>query len=226
MQAFSYERPKTLATAIEMMAGETARALAGGTDLIPQLREGRRSAGLVVDLKHVPAFVDIERLRPGGWRIGAAASIRRLGAEADLKREHPGLIEAGVEARVILATPTTLIALLRAVAYGWTQQALTENAERISALGRELYERIATLGDHWASVGKNLNDAIAAYNKSVGTLETRVLVTARKFQALQVASADKLIRDLNPVDTLPRALQSPELLTGDATPAADTADNA
>ena len=138
----------------------------------------------------------------------------------------PGLIEAGVEARVILATPTTLIALLRAVAYGWTQQALTENAERISALGRELYERIATLGDHWASVGKNLNDAIAAYNKSVGTLETRVLVTARKFQALQVASADKLIRDLNPVDTLPRALQSPELLAGDATPAADTADNA
>ena len=133
----------------------------------------------------------------------------------------PGLIEAGVEARVILATPTTLIALLRAVAYGWTQQALTENAERISALGRELYERIATLGDHWASVGKHLNDAIAAYNKSVGTLETRVLVTARKFQALEVASGDKLIRDLNQVETLPRALQSPELLAGDGD--ADTA---
>lgn len=140
----------------------------------------------------------------------------------------PGLIEAGVEARVILATPTTLIALLRAVAYGWTQQALTENAERISALGRELYERIATLGDHWASVGKNLNDAIAAYNKSVGTLETRVLVTARKFQTLEVASGDKAIRDLNPVDTLPRALQSPELLAGngDVAPAADTVGDA
>jgi DNA recombination protein RmuC len=140
----------------------------------------------------------------------------------------PALIEAGVDARVILATPTTLIALLRAVAYGWTQQALTENAERISALGRELYERIATLGDHWASVGKNLNDAIAAYNKSVGTLETRVLVTARKFQALEVASGDKAIRDLNPVDTLPRALQSPELLAGngDVAPAADTVGDA
>ena len=68
----------------------------------------------------------------------------------------PALIEAGVDAKVILATPTTLIALLRAVAYGWTQQALTENAERISALGRELYERIAVLGDHWVGVGKNL----------------------------------------------------------------------
>jgi DNA recombination protein RmuC len=138
----------------------------------------------------------------------------------------PGLIEVGVDAHVILATPTTLIALLRAVAYGWTQQALTENAERISALGRELYERIATLGDEGLDVGKNLNDAIAAYNKSVGTLETRVLVTARKFQALEVASGDKLIRDLNPVDTLPRALQSPELLAGDGAPAADTVDDA
>ncbi|HEY8855843.1 MAG TPA: DNA recombination protein RmuC [Rugosibacter sp.] len=124
----------------------------------------------------------------------------------------PSLIEAGVDAKVILATPTTLIALLRAVAYGWTQQALTENAERISALGRELYERIAVLGDHWASVGKNLNDAVSAYNKSVATLESRVLVTARKFQELKVTGEDKEIRDLIPIEAQSRAVQAIELL--------------
>ena len=124
----------------------------------------------------------------------------------------PSLIEAGVDARVILATPTTLIALLRAVAYGWTQQALTDNAERISVLGRELYERIAVLGEHWAGVGKNLNDAVAAYNKSVATLESRVLVTARKFRDLKVTGEDKEIRDLTPIEAQPRAVQAIELL--------------
>lgn len=124
----------------------------------------------------------------------------------------PALIEAGVDAKVILATPTTLIALLRAVAYGWTQQALTENAERISALGRELYERIAVLTDHWAGVGKNLQDAVSAYNKSVASMEQRVLVTARKFRDLKVAPEGKEIRDLGPVELLPRELQAEEFL--------------
>jgi len=127
----------------------------------------------------------------------------------------PSLIEAGVDARVILATPTTLIALLRAVAYGWTQQALTENAERISQLGRELYERIATVTEHWGRVGKNLGEAVGAYNKSVASMETRVLVSARKFRDLKVATEDKEIADLNPVEALPREVQAAELLTKD-----------
>ena len=127
----------------------------------------------------------------------------------------PSLIEAGVDARVILATPTTLIALLRAVAYGWTQQALTENAERISLLGRELYDRIATVTEHWGRVGKNLGEAVGAYNKSVASMETRVLVSARKFRDLKVAGDDKEIADLNPVEALPRDVQAPELLAKD-----------
>ena len=127
----------------------------------------------------------------------------------------PSLIEAGVDARVILATPTTLIALLRAVAYGWTQQALTENAERISLLGRELYDRIATVADHWGRVGKNLGEAVGAYNDSVASMERRVLVSARKFRDLKVAPEDKEIRDLNPVEALPRDVQAPELLGRD-----------
>jgi len=133
----------------------------------------------------------------------------------------PSLIEAGVDSRVILATPTTLIALLRAVAYGWTQQALTENAERISQLGRELYERLGTLAEHWGRVGKNLGEAVGAYNKSVASLETRVLVSARKFRELKVAGEDREIADLAPVESLPREVQAPELQAPDPATSSD-----
>ncbi len=123
----------------------------------------------------------------------------------------PSLIEQGVEQKVILATPTTLIALLRAVAFGWKQEALAANAQEISALGRDLYERLAVLADHWGDVGKHLANAVGAYNKSVATLEARVLVSARKFRDLKAGPEDKEIRDLGPVEAIPRALSAPEL---------------
>lgn len=121
----------------------------------------------------------------------------------------PSLIEAGT-GRVILATPTTLIALLRAVAYGWRQENIARNAAEINRLGKELYKRLADMSSHWAKVGKSLERAVEAYNSAIGSMEARVLVTARKFVELESGPFGVEIETLEPVDILPRALDTPE----------------
>ena len=125
--------------------------------------------------------------------------------------EHdPSLIEMGIEQNVIIATPTTLIALLKAVAYGWTQERLAENAQEISELGKELYKRLSQMGDHLGKVGKALEGATKAYNAAIGSLESRVFVTARRFDQLHVASAGNELRPPPAVEQTARLLQTPE----------------
>ncbi len=117
--------------------------------------------------------------------------------------QEPTLIEMGVEQKVILATPTTLIALLRAVAYGWRQESLSENAERISALGRELYKRLEGMSGHFGKVGKGLTSAVQAYNKTVASFESRVLSSARRFNEL---GEDREIESIEPIEQITREI--------------------
>jgi DNA recombination protein RmuC len=125
--------------------------------------------------------------------------------------QDPSLIEGGVSERVILATPTTLIALLKAVSYGWRQEALAVNAAEISDLGRELHERLATMGEHFLKLGDRLDKAVEAYNQSLTSLESRVFVTARKFTALSAGGKAEIPAAV-PVEKQTRTLQAPELL--------------
>ncbi len=127
-------------------------------------------------------------------------------------QQDPELIEYASAQKVILATPTTLLALLKAVYYGWRQEALADNARQVSQLGALLYERLSKLGEHWNSVGKNLGQAVKAYNDATGSLETRVLVTARKFEELQVAPEGKSLPVSLVVDQATRAVQASELV--------------
>jgi DNA recombination protein RmuC len=130
--------------------------------------------------------------------------------------QDPSLIEFGIglEQRVIPASPTTLIALLRAVAYGWQQQAMEENARKISELGRNLYEATRKLGEHFETLGSKLKGALDAYNGAVGSLEGNVLVKARKFKEYQAANGGEEIKALEPIDRVPRMLQAAELTDG------------
>ena len=121
----------------------------------------------------------------------------------------PELIELGVSQNVIVATPTTLIALLRAVAYGWRQERLAENAKAISELGQELYKRLSDLGEHMQKLGKGLGTAINAYNSAVGSLESRVLVSARRFKDLGAVAVGAEIEEIPPIETSSRLLQAP-----------------
>jgi DNA recombination protein RmuC len=137
--------------------------------------------------------------------------------------QDPELIEYGVrfDQRVVPASPTTLIALLRAVAYGWQQQAVEENARKISDLGRQLYEAVRVLGGHFESLGARLKSSLDAYNQAVGSLEGNVLVKARKLRDLHAANGGEDLKTLDPIDRVPRLLQAGELTGGLPFPAAE-----
>ena len=121
--------------------------------------------------------------------------------------KNPHLIELGVKKNVILATPTTLISLLKTVAFGWQQEKLTENARKISALGTDLFDRLSTMGRYISGLGQDIERCIKTYNKVVGSLERRVLVSARKFKDLGISQKDnKDHLTITPIDTNIRKL--------------------
>jgi DNA recombination protein RmuC len=124
-------------------------------------------------------------------------------------RVDPGLIEEGMSNRVVLAAPTTLIVLLRIAALGWREERLAENARRISNLGRELHARLATLSEHFAELGRTLQRSVENYNRAIGSLESRVLVTARRLADLGSGS-EKEIPPGEPLDVQPRMLEGEE----------------
>jgi DNA recombination protein RmuC len=121
----------------------------------------------------------------------------------------PKLIEDGVAQNVIIATPTTLIALLKAISYGWSQEQMTKNAQEVSNLARTLYDRLRVFTEHFGDIGKNLDRALEAYNKGVRSLETRVLVTARRFKERGAIAGDE-IEILEPIDKAARPLDLDE----------------
>jgi DNA recombination protein RmuC len=128
--------------------------------------------------------------------------------------EHDqGLLEYALARRVHLATPTTLVSMLRTVQYAWQQQALSENAREVFELGRELYERLGGLGRHLDKVGKSLTNAVGAYNQAVGTMESRVLVSARRLSSLGLVEAE--LSPPTPVIETARPLSAPELVTSE-----------
>jgi DNA recombination protein RmuC len=128
--------------------------------------------------------------------------------------QDPSLIEFGVDRKVIPASPTTLIALLRAVAYGWQQEAMEENARKICDLGRNLYDSICTMAEKFDLLGTRMKSTLEAYNQAVGSLEGNVLIKARKFKDLQVGDGAKEVTRLDVIDRVPRMLQAPELTGG------------
>ena len=130
----------------------------------------------------------------------------------------PTLIEQGVDQSVLIATPTTLIALLRAVGYGWRQERMAESARQIGELGRELYDRVGKFGEHMTTLGKRLGGAVGAYNEAVGSLESRVLVSARRLAEEGVKASGREIADVSQIDQSTRRLQAAELTAGDSDP--------
>ena len=124
----------------------------------------------------------------------------------------PDLLSDAMESRVVIATPSTLFALCKAVAYGWRAEEQAANADKVAALGRELYKRLSVMGGHASAVGRALDQAVGKYNQFVGSLESQVMVSARRFEDLQVDHEGKTLPDLTPVETAPRVLSRPELI--------------
>ena len=177
--------------------------------------EMARRAALAAHARQLRTHVDDLAKKSYGTRLPGTPEfvVMFVPGEALLSaalEQAPDLIEYGADRSVILATPTTLIALLRTVGHTWRQEALAANAQAVCDLGKELYTRLATMGGHVDKLGKSLNRSVASYNEAVSSLESRVLVSARRFADLKVSETE-----LDPpvqVDQRARDVQAPELV--------------
>ena len=180
--------------------------------------DGARSSALARHARQLRAHADALAAK-AYWRQFEASpefvvlfvpgeSFLAAALEAD-----PTLLEHAAARRVVLATPTTLIALLRTVAYAWTQESLTASAREVHVLARDLYERLGTVGVHVDRLGRSLSGAVGSYNKAVASLETRVLVTARRLHELEIG--DEALAGLSPIEEAVRPLGAAELLVHD-----------
>ena len=181
--------------------------------------DDRRAAFLDKHVKQVRAQVEMLSEKKYGERVSEALPfvIMFLPGESILSaacQRDPALIEFAIARGVVPATPTTLVTLLKSAQYGWQQERIARNAEAIRDHGADLYRRIAMLSEHFARLNRGLTGAVEAYNDAVGSLETRVLSSARRFRALGVADGQPEIETLEPVDALPRLAAATEL-TGD-----------
>jgi DNA recombination protein RmuC len=180
--------------------------------------EATRATRLAAHARHLKAHVDQLGSKAYWAALPQAPEfvVMFIPGEAFLAPalEHdPALLEYALARRVHLATPTTLVSLLRTVQYAWQQQALSENARAVFDLGRELYDRLAGLGRHLDKLGRSLTSSVNAYNQAVGTLETRVLVSARKLAALGVIDAD--LPAPATITEPARPMSAPELVAAD-----------
>ena len=190
-------------------------ALAGYLDAAQTDDDTVRRDRLAAHARHVRKHID-DLAAKEYWEQFAPAPefvVMFLPAEAFLHAAldaDPGLIEHAMDRNVVLATPMTLVAMVRTIGYAWRQEALAANAQQVLTLGRELHGRLATLGGHVGRLGRQLDGAVRAYNESVSSLESRVLVSARRLADLKVTDAEL---DCPPqVDRAARQLQAPELV--------------
>lgn len=189
---------------------------AGFIEAMDARDESVRDARLAAHARHLRNHID--RLAAKGYweRFTPTPEFVVLFVPADaflqaaLERE-PALLEYAFERNVVIATPSNLIALLRTVGYAWRQEALAENAQRVYELGRELHSRLATMGGHLSRLGGQLESAVKSYNQTVASMESRVLVTARRFADLKVTDKE-LATPAQISEVVPRQLQAPELV--------------
>jgi DNA recombination protein RmuC len=192
-------------------------AFAGYLEAMEAKDEVTRAARLKAHARHMRTHIDSlggkaywERFTPAPEFV-----VCFVPAEAFLDaalREDPTLLEHAFERNVVLATPTTLITLLRTVAYTWRQDALAANAAEVHQLGRELYQRLSTMGAHIDKLGRSLGGAVSAYNQTVSSLESRVLVTARRLTDLKVVDPNETLDPPKQITESARSTQAPELM--------------